>query len=310
MKFLKILLFMVLLSNCMQPKGEKELPYLQEIISTFEAYEGYDKKAYPLGLFTEEYFRAESEFASKRIQELDKLNISKLNETDQISAALLRYILQEKIDFYEYERYLNPLLSDSGFHASLPYMVRPLTNYKQTKEYLAKLNALPQFVDQHFENLRKGLAKGVGQPGVIFKGYESSYNDHIVADYKKSYFYSPFKSLPKTLNKFQRDSVLAEAQKSIQKVVIPQFERIKLFFEKEYLPNTRHTVGISDTPGGTDYYQNRINYYTTSKGYTADSIHNIGKREVARIRASMEGIIRDLEFKGSFADFLNFPKDR
>ena len=100
----------------------------------------------------------------------------------------------DKIDFYKFERFLNPLLSDSGFHSSLNYQIRPLNNYWAVKEYLKKLNALPEFVNQHFVNLREGLEKGVSQPRVIFKGYETTYNDHIVSDFKKSPFYKPFNS--------------------------------------------------------------------------------------------------------------------
>ena len=132
------------------------------------------------------------------------------------------------------------------------------------------------------------------------------FDDHITSDYQESYFYSPFNKLPETLNTQQKDSVLKEAKKTIEEVVVPQFVRIKEFFETEYLPKTRTSLGISETPGGKDYYQNRINYYTTSTNFTADSIHNIGLAEVARIKAQMEDIISNLNFKGSFANFLEF----
>ncbi len=74
----------------------------------------------------------------------------------------------------------------------------------------------------------------------------------------------------------------------------------------EYFPKTRTTLGISETPNGKEYYQNRINFYTTSEQYTADDIHQIGLNEVARIKAEMEKIITSLNFKGSFADFFQF----
>lgn len=88
--------------------------------------------------------------------------------------------------------------------------------------------------------------------------------------------------------------------------MIPLFIRIKDFFESVYLPNTRTTLGISETPNGHEYYQNRIDFYITSIEYTAESIHRIGLSEVSRIRTEMEQVIEDLEFKGSFEDFLSF----
>ena len=296
----------VLFLGCKENVPESTETSLHDIIASFEDFESYDEETYPLGLYTKEHYQKESDFAKTKLDELDNLDTQALSETDKISHELLRFKLQDNIDFFEYERYLNPLLSDSGFHSNLTYSVRSLTNYDQVKGYLKKLNAIPDFVDQHFVNLREGLEKGVSQPRVIFEGYEGTYNEHIVDDYQDSYYYSPFKNLPEGLREDQVDSVLTVAKELIETKVTPQFKRIKKFFEEEYLPQTRTSLGISETPRGKEYYQNRINFYTTSTDYTADDIHQIGLKEVTRIKAKMEQIIADLEFKGSFQDFLKF----
>lgn len=296
-----------LLFNCTKPSNvDDSSAVLAQIIAQYQSHEAYDKEAYPLGLFTPEHYESEAAFADSLLQALANINSSSLQETELISLELLRFQLQDQIDYASFEQYLNPLLSDAGFHSSLNYMVRPIQNYEQAKTYLNKLNALPTFVDQHFVNLKKGLEKGVSQPLVIFKGYESTYNKHIVADAEDSFFYSPFKKLPNGLSTTQKDSILAAAKTVIETKVTPQFKRIKTFFEEEYFPNTRKTLGVSNTPNGANFYQNRINYYTTSTQYTADDIHQIGLQEVARIKAEMEKIIAALDFQGSFADFFAF----
>ncbi|MBT8310297.1 MAG: DUF885 domain-containing protein [Flavobacteriaceae bacterium] len=287
-------------------ESDKTAESLNKIIENYQDHEGYDEKEYPLGLFTKEHYESEANFAKEKLEELSKIDVDDLKETDRISAELLKFVLQDQIAYFDFERYLNPLLSDAGFHSNLNYSVRPINNYKQAINYLNKLNAIPDFVDQHFVNLREGLEKGVSQPRVIFNGYESTYNDHIVDVVEESYFYSPFKNLPDILTETQRDSVITAAKQAVEENVIPQFKRIKTFFETEYLPKTRTSLGVSETPGGKEYYQNRINFYTTSDQYTAEDIHQIGLKEVARIKAQMETIISDLDFKGSFADFLEF----
>ena len=301
-----IALFLVTIQSCDQFNKNNNSNKLTEIINSYQDHDGYDYKKYPLGLVTKEHYKDESDFANELLLNLALIDTSFLNENDKISYKLLSFKLQDIIDYYEFERYLNPLLSDSGFHSSLGYMVKPLYNYKQVKEYINKLNALPDYVDQHFINLREGLSKGVSQPLVIFKGYESTYDDHITKDFKANYFYSPFLNMPDDLSESQIDSVLYEGQKAIEQSVIPEFKRIKEFFEKEYFPNTRTKIGVSEIQDGLDYYQNRINYYTTSKSYTADIIHEIGIKEVSRIKKEMVKIISDLNFNGSFDDFFNF----
>ena len=305
-RIITIVLLIITIQSCNQFKNNKNSNHLNEIINTYQDHEGYDSKKYPLGLVTKEHYKNEADFANELLLRLSLIDTTYLDENDKISFKLLGFKLQDIVDYYEFERHLNPLLSDAGFHSSLGYMVRPLYNYDQIKKYLNKLNAIPDYVDQYFVNLREGLSKGVSQPLVIFEGYESTYNDHITRDYKDNYFYSPFKDLPDDLNQSQIDSILYEGQKAVEESVIPEFKRIKEFFENEYFPNTRTKIGISEIENGLDYYQNRINFYTTSKSYNADKIHKIGLGEVNRIREEMIKIISDLKFKGSFDDFFRF----
>ena len=283
--------------------SEKEL---QKIINNYQEHEAYDSKEYPLGLFTKDHYESEAKFAQDLLNQLADLDTNALSENDLISYKLLKFELNDIIDYFNFERFLNPLLSDSGFHSSLNYMVRPLGSYRKVKEYLTKLNSLPEFVDQNLTNIRIGLEKGVSQPLVIFDGYESTYNDHITINHLDNYFYSPFKNLPNDISDIQEDSINRVAKLAIEQVVVPQFKRIKEFFETEYYPKTRTDIGVSSTPNGNEYYQNRINYYTTSKEYSAEKIHEIGLGEVARIKKEMEKIIEDLNFQGSFEDFFNF----
>jgi len=308
MSFHKII-FVLLAACCLSCKKytvDRHTQQLHDLIDSYQQHEGYDPQAYPLGLFEQAYYEKEAAFASSLQARLSALDTTGLLETDRISYELLHFQLQETIDFYTFERYLNPLLSDAGFHSSLPYMVRPFSDAQQAKQYLRKLQAIPDFVNQHCKNMRAGLAKGVSQPRVIFKGYETTYNEHITEGYAENYFFKPFLKLPGNLSKEQADSILLAGKKAIETVVIPSFKKIKKFFETEYYPQTRTAIGVSSTPNGSAYYQNRINYYTTENYYTADSIHALGLKEVSRIRKEMEKIISELNFKGSFDDFFEF----
>ncbi len=278
---------------------------LTRVLENNENHEGYDKNKYPLGLFTKEYYKNEADFAKNQLEELSKVVFKNLSETEKISIELLQFTLQEKIDFYEYEAYLNPLLSDSGFHTSFPYQVRDFSTYKQFVNYLNKLNVFPTFVEQHIALMQEGLEKGISQPKIIFKDFEDTYDSQIVSDFEESYYYSPFKKLPSILDEHQKDSLLTAAEVAITDKVIPQFKIIKAFFENEYFVKTRERGGVSNQPNGKDYYQNRVNYYTTLN-ISAEDVHQKGLQEVARIKAEMQKIIDELAFKGTFADFLNF----
>lgn len=278
---------------------------LDSVIKTYQDHESYDRYKFPLGLYTEAYYKQEAEFAKQLLNGLSEVDKNQLKETEQISLQLLKFELQEKVDHYEYRAYLNPLLSDSGFHLSLSYEVRDLNTYDQVKKYLDKLNAIPAYVNQHLVLLRQGLGQGISQPRIIFEGYESTYDSQIVDLPEDSYFFEPFENLPSALSKKQKDSVIKAAKLAIRTNVIPQFKRVKAFFEKEYLPTTKTTLGVSEGPQGEAYYQNRLNYYTTLN-LTAEEIHEIGLKEVKRINSEMKSILNEVEFEGSLDDFIAF----
>ena len=305
MNYLKsiIILFFIVLGSCTPKENESEA--LTKVIVNYENRKGYDEKQYPLGLFTKEYYKNEAEYAQKTIDTLSKIAIENLTESENISLELLKFTLQENIDFYEFDAYLNPLLSDSGFHTSLPYEVRAFSTHQEFVNYLNKLNAFPTFVEQHLVLMREGLEKGISQPKIIFNDFEDTYDSQIVADFEDCFYYLPFKQLPSNISVQQKDSLLTAAKKVIVEKVIPQFKVIKAFFEDEYFVKTRADGGVSNQKSGTAYYQNRVNYYTTSK-ISSEEVHQIGLREVARIKTEMQKIIEEVNFKGSFDEFLTF----
>jgi len=279
---------------------------LESVIAEVSDFKLFDYAEYPLGRYQSELEKKDADFAQLRLKVLEQIDFKALTETEQISYELLRFQLQNRVDEYKYEMYLNPIQADQGFHLNLNYRIKPILNYKDAKQYLNMLNAIPEFVAEHLVLIREGIKKGKSQPQIIFKGYESTYDVHIVNDVTQSAFYEPFKSLPSSLSTTQSDSILTVAQIAIQNNVVPSFKTIKKFFETEYIPTTRKALGVSETPNGREFYQNRINYYTTTTEYTAEDIHNIGLAEVVRIKSEMEKIIGKVGFEGSFAEFLTF----
>lgn len=300
-------LFVFVVCSMISCKKESDIDKLNAIIAKYEAEREYDFKRGESLANTVKFYEAESIFSAKLKTELENVSIESLSETEKISRELLLFVLQNKIDQHTFKMYLNPITNESAFHLNLSRMAnRTFKNEKQIKGYLKQLGNLPKRIDYNLDLLRAGVKEGISQPKAVFYEYDKTYNKHIVSDVTKSEFYKPFLKLPASLSSTFKDSVISIAKNSVQKNAIDQYKKIKNFFEKEYFPNTRKGLGVSTVPNGKEFYQNRINYYTTSTKYTAEDIHNIGLKEVARIKAGMQQIIKELNFKGSFADFFKF----
>jgi len=303
MKKLFLILVFVQLFVCCSRESNK----LNEIIKEYESERGYEFNRNESVENTIKYHQAEADFAKKLIKKLEMISDEKLSESEVISRELLLFVLKNKIDFNKYKMYLNTITNENAFHLNLSRMGnQTFKNKEQVLNYLEQLDSLPKRVEYNLNILRASIEEGMSQPREIFSNYSYSYEKHIVSNPIKSDFYKPFHMLPDSLSNEFKDSIIKIANASIQKNVISQYKKIKLFFEDEYFPNARKQLGISSISNGKEFYQNRINYFTTSNQYSADDIHQIGIKEVARIKKEMHKIIDDLGFQGSFAEFLKF----
>ena len=302
MKVKIILISFFFLFSCSKSISERQLNTI------IDSYENYNAKGddSPLGQYTESRFEDYAHFCDSLKTQLESVNIEKLSEDSQISYKLLNFVLNETIVKYKFKTHWNPILSDGGFHLSLTFRVRPLTDKKSAIKYLKLLKAIPDYINQQKVLIKKGLDAGMGQPLVIFKGYESSYNLHITDSAEENFYYSPFLKLPSQLSKKDKDSLQLAARDVVNNEVIPAFKSVKEFFETTYYPSTRKTIGVSQTPNGSDYYQSRIDFYTTQTNESAESIHEKGLQEVSRIKKEMKLIVKGLGYKGSLKSFIKF----
>jgi len=293
---------MLLILGCNTNNPQSEL---KSIIDSYHDYKGHENGEFPLGDFSEERFENYALFCDSLKLKLETIDRYELEENDQISYQLLHFVLKETGVKFHYNTHWNPILSDAGFHSNLTYRVQPISSKKSALKYLNLLKAIPLYIDQQSTLIEKGLNAGMGQPLIIFNGYSSTYEQHITKTPEENFYYSPFLKLPDQISKQEKDSLLQAAKKVINHSVIPSFKKVKTFFEETYFPKTRVAIGISEIPNGKEYYQSRIDFYTTLK-MTPQSIHEKGLEEVARINAKMLDIVKEVEFKGSLIEFIAF----
>lgn len=268
-----------------------------------------DNNPYPFGKNREEDFLRRYQFYKKEFDKLNNLDVNTLTFDDQINLALLKYTLNDEVISYEYKEYLNPILADAGFHTGLPGMGSG--NYSTRKEfnrYLNSLKGIPLFVNENLELMRKGLALGISQPSIALKGYEATYNSQIVDNYEQSAFWKPFKIKPAAISEEEWKQLQTEGKKQIEQSVIPSYQKIRDFFEKEYHSKTRTTLGASHFPNGKKYYAEKVKHYTTTN-MTPDEVYTMGLKEVERIKKEMQQVLNDVKFKGSIKDFINYLRN-
>ena len=246
-------------------------------------------------------------FNDQLLQQLEAIDASQLSASNLVTYKVFLYERQAERDSYQHAEYLYPLTNRSGWHLSFATAPAGMTFSRQRdyESYLESLADFPRYNDEHIALLEEAISKGHTQFCASMQGFELSISAQLVNRAEDSGFYQPFLNLPAAIATTQQEDLQLRARLLIEEAVIPAYEKLLEFYMADYAPACRKQEGISSTPGGEALYNYLLRYFTTTD-MTPTEIHQLGLKEVARIKAEMETLIATTEFKGSFADFLNF----
>lgn len=238
------------------------------------------------------------------LQTLLAIDAAKLSESDKLNHRLFRRQLDADIEEHQYRWYLVPVtqrdgIQDEGSTAdSLSF-----TTVKDYDDWLARLKSFPEFMAQTIALMREGVKIKLVQPKVIMQRVPGQIKQQIVADPEKSLFFKPFRTFPDEIPQTDRDRLVRESKAAISEKIVPAYKTFAKFFDEEYLPACFDQVGVWQAPRGDELYAFRTRQFTTTT-LTPREIHEIGLKEVARIRTEMEQIVKQVKFQGTFQQFL------
>ncbi|MFT5161770.1 MAG: hypothetical protein ACI9FJ_000336 [Alteromonadaceae bacterium] len=242
------------------------------------------------------------------VKKLNAINRQLLSDEQNISLEILIRKINNDISKYRFKHHYTPIKAESGFHTQVAYLPRimPFNSKADFENYIIRLKAIPRFFEQNIYWMKQGISAGITQPQAVLTGFEVGINTFIVDDAKTSLYYGPFtQKRPVGITEAQFNQLKGAAVKVIKQAVIPAYQDFYHFMVDTYIPQARKTTGLAAIPDGVEYYTNRVKYFTTTD-LTPEQVHRVGLREVARIRGEMDQIIKKLEFKGSFAQFVDF----
>ena len=245
-----------------------------------------------------------------RMAALRKIDKTKLEKADQLNYDLFERETRTRLNEAQFKPYLYDMQTGGG-PQMLPELseTHPFATVKDYENWIARINASGTYIDQWIVLLGQGATERRTQPRVIVQKVLEQVKPQLVTDPEASGYYVPFKKMPASIDAATKDRLSAAAKAAIQTVGVPAFQRLDKFLRDVYLPASRDTVGIYDTPDGDLYYKDRVKYYTTIDNPDPARIHNIGLEEVKRIRAEMEKTLEGINFLGTLDQFLSFIRN-
>ena len=231
-----------------------------------------------------------------------------LTRAEQINRDIAERGMKESLEFSELGGFLIPITNREGFHTGFPELHQrtPLRTTEDYRNYTARLAAFRRYTAGYIELMREGLRKGMTLPSVSLDGIEETITPHIVTDPTKSLLWKPFAEFPATVPAADRAALAAAGRAAITSGVAAGYQDFLSFIEKEYRPGARKTLGATLLPNGKAFYAQRVRSYTTLDDATPESVHQTGLREVARIRAAMDSVMRTAGWTGDRKSFIQF----
>jgi uncharacterized protein (DUF885 family) len=252
-------------------------------------------------------FERRAEFWKHAQARLRGIGRARLSEADRVTYDMFDRSVDDEIAELAFRTWRMPLNAEGSFHsdfARLPASL-PLATTRDYENYVARLHAFPTYGRQQIANMREGLRTGFTQPRATLEGFEGTITVHLVADVETSVFWKPFASFGATVPEADRGRLRAAGRAAIEADVLPALRALLEFMRTEYLPNARSSVGASELPEGRAYYEWRVRHFTTVR-ITPDEVHALGLAEVARIRAEMDAVLKQLQWSKGFPEFLRF----
>ena len=251
-------------------------------------------------------FIAESEYERYVLDVLNEINPNNLSEENQLNYRLLKSDYEINLEGRNYPGYYMRLNQRGGVQDYYLYGNRlNFVDLQSYKNWFERVKGYTQNVRNSLEINREGLELGYTQPKLVTRGVSAQIGAMLERDLEDHPYYKIFKSVGEVASAQEAEELQNEVKDYIQNVLNPTYQELYDFLVNEYLPKSRDSIGISDVPNGKEWYEYLARYHTTTD-LTPDEIHEIGLREVAKIRAEMEGIIEQVGWDGDFNSFLQY----
>ena len=271
---------------------------------------------------TDEHEQKELDITKLDLDSLHRIfKYDALDDQTKISYRLFEVQCKERIDNFKWRFHNYPVNQMGGMHAEVPAFlinIHSISDKKDAEAYIARLLGINSLFDELLQSLKIREEKNIIPPKFVFP--------YVVSDCKNMISGAPFeKGKPdnalledfkvkvnalKDLDEKSKNDLIEKASAALITSVKPAYEKLMAYWNQlEKKASTDD--GIWKLSDGDAYYDAALKQ-TTTTDMTADEIHELGLKEVARIQGEMKEIMKKVKFKNDnlhdFFDFMRMDK--
>lgn len=241
------------------------------------------------------------------LKNLSVLGKSELPKTDALNVKLLEREIQTYLDGCGHKSFLFPVINLEGPQLEFGRLISwmKFETKDDYEKYLSRLEAFTIQASEIIGLLEEGVRTHHIPPRLTVVHVPDQIQKVLNADFTDDNDLSkPLKRFPETFTEEERELFRGRGLKLIEEKVKPAFKKIHDYYVDKYLPHTRESISCTHFPGGDDFYTQALKFHIACD-MSAKEVHDLGQKEVKRIRSRMDEIIKEVGFQGSFKEFLD-----
>jgi uncharacterized protein (DUF885 family) len=265
----------------------------------------FERQITPL---TPEWRRQRLALARRSLEELNQIvRQSRLTESQQLSADLMRWQLESFVRLDRYNDYFFPFEQFGGVNVgliSLMTVSHPIATESDAENYVARLGQIAPRLDEAIAEARRLAGLGLIPPRFIIRSTLAQMQQFVAPPPAQNPLVASFANRMAAapgVPEARRSTLAAEAEKVVASQVYPAWRRA-LDVVQPLEAKATDDAGLWRFKEGPAVYAETLRRFTTTN-LTAEAIHQIGLNEVARIEKEMDAILRKLgRSQGSVKD--------
>lgn len=256
------------------------------------------------------------------VRNLDELkrtiNFDLLDDQAKVSYRMYVRDAERSLEGWRWRYHTYPLNQMSGLHSDVPAFLinfHRIDNVSDARAYIARLRGIGPLLDELGKGAVVRAAKGIMPPKFVFPLVIDSCREIIAGapfdtSGKKSALLEDIETKVAALKDADaatKEQLLVDATNALTGTVRPAYDKLIALLQSQEKAATTDD-GVWKVPDGAEFYSYRLRGSTTTN-LTAEEIHALGLREVARIHRDMEAIMKQVGFKGDLQAFFKFIKE-
>ena len=258
-----------------------------------------------------EFHRTTLEEEKKYLAKFQAIKADGLSPQDVTSLELMIREVKQDIEGAQFKSWEMPVNQMGGPHLETIDLISlmPFATVKDYENYLSRLHQIAGMLGQVTSNMRQGMKDHLMPPQYLLDKVTVQVQEVAAKNGEDSPFAKPIKNFPASISATDQQRLRSAAIDTINKEIVPAYQRFEKFVREEYAPQGRKDPGVWALPDGEARYRYNIRHITTTD-LSPEQIHQIGLEQLKKTEAEMLTLAKKLGFNDLASLNEHIKKDR